>query len=259
MPLQILMIGLISIPLIIICYISLLTSAILIRLFFNQGENAILHLSLLFVFVGLLFLSLGISLIFPEYDNFFFSLSNVLFWLSSLEIVNAHLALFLNKASILERYSPAILGMAVGLSLLDLYHYGLNKYPFAIDGLMYSAGIISLGIIIFLSINRLNHSLEWLDDENLELADLALRICQIGGITLAYTFFSIIFWISNRNLTEFEFLIENFLLLDWLVFFNIPIYLVVFLLSYISIRKIDFDKVNLSEILNSLDSPQEMS
>jgi hypothetical protein len=105
--------------------------------------------------------------------------------------------------------------------------------------------------------NRISLILGQFESEELQLLFLTKRILGLGAISISYTFLSVIGWLLFQDISALSLEISNWQLIDWIVYCNIPMYIVIFLGALIQFSKLNFDEIDIPTVLNILDSPQE--
>ena len=189
-----------------------------------------------------------------------FLLANVIVWIIFLEIGNAYFNAFLNCINAYERYTLPIFGGAIAFALFtainpDIY---LLVNPIRIEAFLYVAGFISAMYLLVMSYNRVKLILTYFEGEELHMLELTQRVFWIGATCLIYTFLSVVTWLIIKGIDNLSLDVFTWELIDWLVYLNVIIYLVLLLGAFIYSKKIDWGKIDIPSLLNILDSPSSL-
>lgn len=266
---------LIQVPFLILLGISLILSGLALKLRQITGEDSLIHLMTTFLFASLLFLSLFLAWLNInnlDLQYWVFSLGIFAFWAVILEMGIFYLAVFISPNKILPSarlYIPAILGAAATISLLRVINnfrqswkeYSLNIWELVI----YIVAVILFIILDTILVRELyrNRQLFKLNPFNMAFMDSVRQIITSGSLVVIYVFVSVVIWFfiktsdfngSGSMLLQFSLLIQDFELVDWLVYLNIPILLITFVYISVQMRKLIkiAEKVDINEIYNAL-------
>ncbi|MFX0182754.1 MAG: hypothetical protein ACFE95_06680 [Candidatus Hodarchaeota archaeon] len=249
-----------SLPLLIAAGLSFLNCVVFLRNYFQKEESTLFHVAMIFLFTTLIFALLSCTgFIDSSFPIGWFLISHIGVWIVFLEIANSYFSAFLNRSRAAERYVLPIIGASIGLSLLGAFNpnFYLLAIPLGIETGIYLAGIISLLYILIMGYNRISLILGQFESEELQLLFLTKRILGLGVASISYTFLSVISWLLVQDISVLSLEISNWQLIDWIVYFNIPMYIVIFLGALIQFSKLNFDEIDIPTVLNILDSPQE--
>ena len=251
----------IILPLLVLVILSIILSSISLGFRTKTGEESLFHLTIIFLFSAVLFLSIagGVFIEGTTNQNSLFALANFAFWFLLMEVGIFYLTMFQNPNQILPSarlYVPAILGAAVCISSLKFLEstFSLSQWELII----YIVAILTALLLQTILVNELRHAKKLLKNENhIVFISAVERIMLVGTICLVYGFSSVISWffIRSQNLTEaFSIEFSEFLPIDWAVYFNIPILLVSWILFYWDIRRINqiMTTLDLQEIYNTI-------
>ncbi|PWI48282.1 hypothetical protein CEE45_07450 [Candidatus Heimdallarchaeota archaeon B3_Heim] len=248
-----------GIPLLLCAGFSLLNGMSFFRIFRQKEEPILLHISLIFISSCSIFVFFLLAVFLPEIPPInFFLLANIFVWVIFLEVGNAYFSAFLNTTNTFERYSLPIFGGSIGMSVFtainpDIY---LLVDPVRIEVFLYLASFISVIYLLFMAYKRVNLILDNFEDEEIRLMILAQRVFRLGAITLVYTFVSVFCWLVLKGIEQLNLLTVSWNILDWLVYFNVILYLIFLLGAFIYSKKTDYGQIDLPSILNILDSPK---
>lgn len=249
-----------SIPLFTVAGFSFLNFLVFFRNYFREEETTLFHVALVFLFGSLIFALLAFAPILSlSAPLVWFLVGHVVVWVIVLEIGNSYFSAFLNRSRAVERYVLPIFGAAIGLSLIGVFN--LNFYllasPLGIEAGIYLVGFGSLLYILVMAYNRINLILDQFEDEELKLLNLTKKIFGVGAVSISFTFVTIVFWLINQDIGKISLEISKWQLIDWIVYLNVPIWLLVFLVALVQFSRLNFEKIDIPAILNVLDAPQQ--
>ena len=187
-----------------------------------------------------------------------FLISHVLVWVIFLEIGNAYFTAFLNCTNVIERYSLPIFGGAIGFSAFTLINYTtyLLNDPTIIEVFFYLTSFITVIYLLIMAYSRINLLLGQFEGEDSKMILFSQRLLWISAGCLVYTFVSVLSWLYLKGIDQLSLDILTWVILDWLVYFNIILYFLLLLGALIYSKKINFTEVDVISILNILDSPK---
>ncbi|MHA1994207.1 MAG: hypothetical protein ACW97Z_06675 [Candidatus Hodarchaeales archaeon] len=248
-----------GIPLLLTAGFSLLNSVSFFRLFKQKEEPILLHISIIFVSAGIIFLFFLLAILLPEVPTInFFLLANVLVWIIFLEVGNAYFSAFLNCTNTYERYTLPIFGGSISLTVFTVINPDIYLLidPVRIEIFLYLASFISVIYLLIMAYKRVNHILDNFEGEEIRLMLLTRRIFSLGALILVYTFISVLCWLILKGIEQLDLLITTWNVLDWLVYLNVIFYLAILLGAFMYSKKIDYSQIDLPSLLNILDSPK---
>ncbi|MFQ5979510.1 MAG: hypothetical protein ACE5OZ_15390 [Candidatus Heimdallarchaeota archaeon] len=224
----------------------------------RSGEIALFHLAAIFFVGALLFLTLFLGIFFEEVSQqlILFSIGNLCLWLAFLEICMFYLSVFINRSGTLARYTPAIVGTAAGAALLVVLERDYSTTGAAM--LLYGAAMVTVLVLQLITAHRVRITVELFSKE--EEMSFLRTVWEIFGAGLAVTSFALtssLIWLYFKGVEEFSLEVSNFEVVDWLVYGNIPMLLVV--MTFILVRiwqvKRNIDEIDLGTIMNVIDAP----
>ncbi|MFW9778351.1 MAG: hypothetical protein ACFFE8_05805 [Candidatus Heimdallarchaeota archaeon] len=251
----------ISLPLLILAGLASLNWYFFLKNYLREGEETLLHSALVFVLVTSAFLIIAIAgLLTPEDPIIWFMVAHFIAWLIFLEIASAYFSTFINRSRSVERYVLPILGAGAGLALFGVFNpdfYVLAGGITAIDTIVYAIGIFSLLFVLLNAYNRISSALgQYEADEELLLVSTTRELLY-GAIALTYTFISVGAWLIFKTPSQISLIVSTWDPYDWIVYLNIPIYFIVFMGALVRFSKLKFENVNIADLFNILDSPQD--
>ncbi|MHA1941223.1 MAG: hypothetical protein ACW97P_05815 [Candidatus Hodarchaeales archaeon] len=247
-----------GLPLIFNAGISFLNGYSFFRLYRQIEEPTILHISGAFILVGVMFCFFTVPVILPTIpplDSFL--VANIAVWLIFLEIGNAYFTAFLNCSKVYERYSLPIFGGAIGFAIFTALNPSIHLIvdPITIEVVLFLASFISTIYLLLMAYRRLNVILGNFEDEELKLILFIQRFFWISAGLLVYTFVTVFIWLTIKGIDLLTININQWETLDFLVYFNAILYSAYLLGAFVFSRRIDYDRIDISSILNILDSP----
>lgn len=248
-----------AIPLFFTSSLSFLNFLVFFRNYRNNEEKTILHIATTFLCSTLVFVILFITVLLPlSVQLQLFLMANVLVWVLFLEVGNSYLSAFLNRSREIERYLLPIFGAAIGSAALvaikpDIY---LLIISLNIELVVYLIAIISLLYIFIRAIVRINLVLDQFEGEELKLLELTQKIFFFGMCCVGFTFVTCFSWLVIKGVSNLSLEIGTWELIDWITYLNMPMYAGILLGALLRSLKIDFEQIDISTILNVLDSPQ---
>lgn len=248
------------IPLSFATFLSFLNFLVLFNNYRKTGEKTILHIAITFLASTITFFILDISNFFePSNQSNMFLFANVFVWIIFLQVNQAFLSAFLNNTQFLERYLPGVFGSAIFMALLGAIfpdrYFLMNPYKLEL-GIFLLSGLFILYIFGIAWI-RITNSLSLFEEEEARLLLSTRRVIAIAPLCVIYTFISVYFWLITKGLTNLTLNINSWELVDWITYLNVPIYLFVLLGTLYEFSKLKFEKIDISNILNTLDSPKQ--
>lgn len=254
-PLGILVLGL---PLIFIAGLSFLNGYSFFRLYRQIEEPTILHISGAFIFVCITFIFFVVPVILPSISPLdSFLLANIAVWFIFLEIGNSYFTAFLNCSQIIEKYSLPIFGGAISFAVFTAINPSIYLIvdPIRIEIFLYIVSVFAAIYLLLMAYRKINAILGNFEDEDLKLILLIQRLLWISAVLLIYTFTTVFCWLSMKSINLLTININNWEIIDFIVFFNVILYSIYLFGAFFFSRKIDFSKIDVSSILNILDSP----
>jgi len=248
------------IPISLATFLSFLNFLVLFNNYRKTGETTILHIAITFLASTVTFFILDITIFFESSNQSnLFLLANIFVWIIFLQVNQGFLSAFLNNTHFLERYLPGIFGSAIFMALLGALfpdrYFLMNPYKLEL-GIFLLSGLLVLYIFVVAWI-RITNSLAQFEEEEAQLLLSTRRIIAIAPLCVTYTFISVFFWLTTKGLTKLSLNIYSWELIDWITYLNVPIYLFVLLGTFYEFSKLKFEKIDISNILNTLDSPKE--
>ncbi|MFX0172783.1 MAG: hypothetical protein ACFE9L_12775 [Candidatus Hodarchaeota archaeon] len=251
---------LLTLPLLATAGLSFMNFVVFLRNYFQKEESTLFHVALVFLFASLIFVLLSFArFIDTSFPLGIFLICHVVSWVIFLEIANSYFSAFLNRSRAAERYVLPIIGASIGLSLLGAFNpnFYLLAIPWGIETGIYLAGIASMLYILIMGYNRINLLLGQFEGEELRLLNFTKIILGLGVVSISFTFCSVIGWLLIQDISTLSLEIADWQLIDWVVYCNIPLYIMILLGALIQFSKLQFDKIDIPTVLNILDSPQE--
>lgn len=262
----------IEVPLFLLVILALILAMLSSKFRVNTGEESLFHLTIIFLFCGLLFFSIALGVALPatpeniSWQYTLFALANFSFWFIIMELGIFYLTTFVNPNKVLPSarlYIPAIHGATVVISSLNVLKiFDSNPiYSLTIWELMIY--VVAFGLTLLLQtilIKELHYSRKHFKDENhLIFLNSVKKIMVLGTASMIYVFSSMILWafLKTHNFQDpFSVLVSTFEPIDWLVYLNIPILTVVWLFFLINLRKMNdiISKINIQDLYNTLGS-----
>ncbi|MHA1974308.1 MAG: hypothetical protein ACTSW1_15015 [Candidatus Hodarchaeales archaeon] len=247
-------------PLFITSGLSFLNFVVFFRNYKETGEMTIFYIMLTFLFS---FITFGL-LTFAVFCNTvlqqrMFLLANAFVWIIFLHVAYSYLSAFLNKVHFLERYIPVVYGGAIFFALFGAVYPEryLILNPHAEElAIFIVAGILQF-YIFHIAWIRINRALNQFEDEEEKLLILTQRIFMIATLCIIYTFVTVFLWLTLKDFTNLSLNISTWELIDWATYLNVPLYASVLFGALFESTKLDFDKIDVSNLLNILDSPVE--
>ena len=259
----------IVIPLFILVLLTLVQAFLASKLQANTGEESLFHLTIIFLFCGLLFFSIAIGVLIPDDIRFqytLFGIANFSFWFIIMELGIFYITTFVNPNKVMPSarlYFPAIQGAAVVISSLKVLEFFKEEpiYSLTVWELMiYVVAFILTLLLQSILVKELHNSRKHLSDENhILFINSVKKIIASGTVCLVYVFSSMVIWAffkTHNFQTPFSLLTNEFELVDWLVYLNIPILIIVWIIFLWNIQKINkiISKVNIQDIYNTIGS-----
>lgn len=251
---------LLAVPLFLTASLSFLNFLVFFRNYRQKEEKTMLHIAITFLLSTLIFVFLSIAVLLPQSVQLqLFLITNVFVWLLFLEVGNSYLSAFLNRSREIERYLLPIFGAAIGSAALvaikpDIY---LITITLNIELVVYLVAIISLLYVFSKAIVRINLVLDQFEGEELKLLELTQLIFFLGTCCIGFTFITCFSWLVIKGVGNLSLDIGTWELIDWITFLNLPMYAGILLGALVRSLKIDFEQIDVTTILNILDSPQE--
>ncbi len=248
-----------GIPLLVNSGFSLLHSVSFFRLFKQKEEPVLLHISIIFISVSLLFFFFLLAVLIPDTPSIdFFLVANVFVWIIFMEVGNAYFSAFLNCTNLLEKYTLPLFGGSIGMAVFTLINRStyLLIDPVRIEIFLYLGSFISIIYLLVRAYMRVNLILNNFEDEEIKLMLLTQRVFSIGAFILVYTCLSVFCWLVFKGIEQLDLILTSWNIYDWLVYLNVIFYLVIILGAFISSKRIDYLQIDLLSILNILDSPK---
>jgi hypothetical protein len=249
-----------SFPLLVAAGLSFLNFIVFFRNYFREEETTLFHVALVFLFGSLLFALLACAPIFSlSLPLEWFLVGHIIVWVIVLEIGNSYFSAFLNRSRAAERYVLPIFGAAIGLSLIGAFNpnFYLLAVPLGIEAGIYLVGVGSLLYIFIMAYNRINLILDQFENEELKLLNLTTRIFRLGAFSIGFTFLTVIGWLLFQDISSISLEISKWQLIDWIVYLNVLMYIIIFLVALLQFSKLNFEKIDIPTILNILDAPQQ--
>ena len=248
------------IPLSFTTCLSILNLVVLLNSYRKTGETTILNIAIIFLASTITFFLLDVAIFFkPVNQPTMFLLANIFVWIIFFQINQGFLSAFLNNTHFFERYLPGIFGSAIFMALLGALfperYFLMNPYKLEL-GIFLLSGFLILYIFGIAWI-RITNSLTQFEGEEARLLISTRRIIAVAPLCVTYTFISVYLWLTTRGLTNLTLNIEMWNIIDWITYFNVPIYLFVFLGVFYEFSKLKFEEIDIPNILNTLDSPKE--
>ncbi|MHA1989564.1 MAG: hypothetical protein ACW981_04890 [Candidatus Hodarchaeales archaeon] len=235
----------------------------------NTGEESLFHLTIIFLFCGLLFISIALGVFVSDDINVqytLFALANFSFWFIIMELGIFYLTTFINPNKVIPSarlYFPAIQGAAVVISSLKVLEFFETEPIYSLTVWELMIYVVAFGLTLLLQsilIKELHQSRILLSDENhILFINSVKKIIISGTICLVYVFCSMIIWafLKTHNFQDpFSLLIAKFELIDWIVYLNIPLLIITLIIFLWNIQKMNriISKVNIQDIYNTIGS-----
>ena len=252
---------LLVLPIILTSLISFITGISFFKIFKEKADYTLFHISIVFVSIGLMFVFFIIPFFFSMNSCLVcFLIANVIAWIIFLEIGNAYFNAFLNCVNAYERYTLPIFGGAIALALFTAINEEmfLLTNPIRLEAVLYVAGFISIMYLLIMSYNRVKLILAHFEGEELRMLELTQRNFWIGAICLTYTFVSVVTWLVVKGIDNLSVDVFKWELIDWAVYLNVLLYFGILLSTFISSKKLEWDKIDIPALLNILDSPSSL-
>ncbi|MHA1984525.1 MAG: hypothetical protein ACW967_09240 [Candidatus Hodarchaeales archaeon] len=233
----------------------------------NTGEESLFHLTIIFLFCGLLFTSIALGVLVSDNLNIqytLFALANFSFWFIIMELGIFYLTTFLNPNKVLPSarlYFPAIQGATVVISSLKVLEIFETNPTYSLtvwELMIYVVAFVLTLLLQSILIKELHKSRILLSDENhILFINSVKKIIISGTFCLVYVFCSMVIWafLKTHNFqTPFSILISEFEIIDWLVYLNIPILIIAWIIFLWNIQKMNkiISKVNIQDIYNTI-------
>ncbi|MHA1214978.1 MAG: hypothetical protein ACTSPG_06755 [Candidatus Hodarchaeales archaeon] len=255
--LDILILGL---PLFVTTGLSLLNFFVFLRNYKKTGEMTIFYITLTFLSSSITFGLLTLS-VFCDASTQprIFLLANVFVWTIFLHVAYSYLSAFLNKVHFIERYIPVVYGGAIFFALLGAIYPEryLILNPFVAELVIFVISGILQFYIFHIAWIRIGRALYQFEDEEEKLLILTQRIFIIATSCIIYTFITVFLWLSLKGFTNLSLSTSSWELIDWVTYLNVPLYAIVLFGALFESTKLDFEKIDVSNLLNILDSPRE--
>ncbi|UCG01451.1 MAG: hypothetical protein JSW11_17765 [Candidatus Heimdallarchaeota archaeon] len=249
-----------ALPLLLTAGLAFLNFLVFFKNYRQKGEKTMLHIAFTFLLGTLIFVLLFIAVLLPQsFQLQLFLITNIVIWLLFLEVGNSYLSAFLNRSREIERYLLPVFGAAIGSAALvaikpDIY---LLEISLTVELLVYFLAIISLLYIFIRAIIRINSVLDQFEGEELKLLELTQLIFLLGTCCAAFTFITCFSWIVIKGVHNLSLDVVTWELIDWITYLNLPMYAGILLGALLRSLRINFEQIDVTTILNELDSPQE--
>jgi hypothetical protein len=186
-----------------------------------------------------------------------FLIANIAVWFIFLEIGNAYFTTFLNYSKAIERYCLPIFGGAISFAIFTAINPSIYLVvdPIRIEIFLYIFSFSAVIYLLLMAYQKLNVILGNFEDEELRLILFIQNLLWISAGLLLYTFITVISWLTMKGIDFLTININEWEIFDIFVYFNVLLYSAYLYGAFIFSRKIDFGKIDVSSILNVLDSP----
>jgi hypothetical protein len=258
---------LIEIPLAFLVILSLILVLLSSKFRVNTGEESLFHLTIIFLFCGLLFSSIAIGVVIPdniEIQYAIFGLANFSFWFIIMEQGIFYLTTFVNPNKVIPSarlYIPAIQGATVVISSLKVLEFFEPNPVYSLtvwELMIYIVAFLLTLLLQSILVKELHNSGRHLTNRNhIIFISSVKKIMILATLCIVYVFASVIIWFflkTDNFQTGFSLLIADFEIIDWIVYLNIPILIIVWLYFLINIRKMNniISEINIQEIYNTI-------